>query len=468
MNDSQDSSSPTATRSKLRFGVFEVDFQQRELRKRGIRVHLQRKPFQILELLLRNPGALVTRAELEKYLWPNLHVNFGRGLNTAINLLRQALGDSLAGARFIETRPGLGYRFTSSVEEVPESEHRNAPGRRYIPTAEADQCYRKGKYLQNKMTEGDLGKSIAHFEAAIAQDRHYGLAHSGLADSYTLFAALGLLPPAQARRRAKEHADNALRVDNELAEAHTSLADIRNLFDWDYRGAEEEYLRAFQLDSSSAEGHRRYALFLSAMGRTDDALKEVRLSQEFDPLSLLAEVESARIQYLNRKFQECADECWQMLVLEPEFAPAQHLLGLAYGQLGLYEEAITEVQNARICSGGHPAMLADLGHLYALAGRTEEAHLVLRELDDLSRARYVSGCWRSIVYLGLGAFDEAFESLEAACRERDVALVWLNVEPRFDPIRQDRRFGSVLENTGLTAYTKQVFLAPSKGRQATA
>jgi len=466
MTDSQGRSSPTLNRRKLRFGVFEVDFQQWELRKRGIRVHLQRKPFQILELLLRNPGGLVTRAELEQHLWPNLHVNFGRGLNTAINLLRQALGDSLAGARFIETRPGLGYRFTSRVEEVPESEHHNAPARRYIPTAEADQCYRKGKYLQNKLTEGDLGKSIAHFEAAIAHDRQYGLAHAGLADTYTLFAALGLLPPAQARRRAKEHADNALRIDSELAEAHTSIADIRNLFDWDYRGAEEEYLRAFQLDSSSADGHRRYGLFLSAMGRTEDALKEVRLSQELDPLSLLAQVEFARIQYLNRKFQECADECWQMLVLEPEFAPAQRLLGLAYGQLGLYEEAITEVQNARTCSGGHPAMLADLGHIYALAGRTEEAHQVLRELDELSRSRYVSGCWQSIVHVGLGAFDDAFEFLEAACREKDVSLVWLNVEPRFDTIRPDRRFGHALENLGLTRYTTQVFLGPSKGYQA--
>jgi DNA-binding winged helix-turn-helix (wHTH) protein len=467
MNGSQNSP-PTLKRRKLRFGVFEVDFQQQELRKRGIRVHLQRKPFQILELLLRNPGALVTRAELEQHLWPNLHVNFGRGLNTAINLLRQALGDSLAGARFIETRPGLGYRFTSSVEEVPESEHHNAPGRRYIPIPEADQCYRKGKYLQNKMTEGDLGKSIAHFEAAISHDRHYGLAHTGLADTYTLFAILGLLHPAQARRRAKEHADNALSVDNEVAEAHTSLADIRNLFDWDYRGAEEEYLRAFQLDSSSADGHRRYALFLSEMGRTEDALKEVRLSQELDPLSLLAQVEFARIHYLDRNFQKCADECWQMLVLEPEFAPAQHLLGLAYGQLGLYEEAITEVQNARICSGGHPAVLADLGHIYALSGRTEEARIVLRELDDLSRSRYVSRYWQSIVHVGLGEFDKAFESLEAACRDRDVALVWLNVEPRFDSVRGDRRFEHVLDHAGLTGYTAQVLLGSSKSRQATA
>src|SRR6185437_13448558 len=119
INPNNSSSSPVSDSRKLRFGVFEVDLRERELRKRGIRLHLQKKPFQVLELLLRKPGALVTRAELEKHLWPDLHVNFGHGLNTAINSLREALGDSSSAGRFIETRPGLGYRFMASVEEVP-------------------------------------------------------------------------------------------------------------------------------------------------------------------------------------------------------------------------------------------------------------------------------------------------------------------------------------------------------------
>src|SRR5581483_8214936 len=104
----------------------------------------QKKPFQVLELLLRKPGALVTRAELEKHLWPDLHVNFGHGLNTAINSLREALGDSSSAGRFIETRPGLGYRFIASVEEVPDNGHANSAKPRYQPKPEADQCYRKG------------------------------------------------------------------------------------------------------------------------------------------------------------------------------------------------------------------------------------------------------------------------------------------------------------------------------------
>ncbi len=450
---------------KLRFGVFEVDFRERELRKRGIRLHLQKKPFQILELLLRKPGALVTRTELEKHLWPDLHVNFGHGLNTAINTLREALGDSLSACRFIETRPGLGYRFTAAVEEVSENGYANPLKPRYTPDPEAGQCYRKAIYLQRKMTEADLGKSIPHFEAAIAQDPRYALAYTGVAETHTLFAVLGLLPSSEAHRRAEELTAVALQLDDDLSEAHTSLAAIRMLFDWDYSGAEHEYSRALQLDARSAGGHRQYAAFLTAMRRFAEASEEIRLAQELDPLSLATNVESARKHYMERRFQECIDESWQMLILEAEFAPAQHILGLAYEQMAMYDDAITELQNACICSGGHPPVLAALGHAYALADRRSEAQTTVQKLSALSRQRYVSPYWQSIVYLGLGEYDFALDSLATACDDREVSLVWLNVEPRFDPVRSDPRFHRLLGRVGLTLEGARSSRLIAKARQ---
>src|SRR5580658_3040193 len=103
---------------KLRFGPFEVDLENKELRKHGIRIKLQRKPFQILEFLLQRPSQLVKRSDLAQLLWPGMHVSFDHSLNTAVNALRRALGDTSRNARFIETRTGLGYRFMASVEEV--------------------------------------------------------------------------------------------------------------------------------------------------------------------------------------------------------------------------------------------------------------------------------------------------------------------------------------------------------------
>jgi DNA-binding winged helix-turn-helix (wHTH) protein len=468
MIDPQNSSSPTSGARKLRFGVFEVDFRERELRKRGIRLHLQKKPFQVLELLLRKPGALVTRTELEKFLWPDLHVNFGHGLNTAINSLREALGDSSSAGRFIETRPGLGYRFTASVEEVPEGSYPNPAKPRYKPKPEAEQCYRKGKYLQNKLTEADLGKSIPHFEAAIAQDQRYALAYIGLAETNTLFAVLGLLRSSVAKRRAEELTSSALALDNELSEAHTSLAAISMFFERDYATAERGYLRAVQLDPRNADGRCQYAAFLAAMGRFNEATEEIRFAQELDALSLATNLARARNHYLERRFQECVDESWQMLILEAEFAPAQHILGLAYEQMAMYDDAVTELQNACICSGGNPSVMASLGHVYGRAARHNDAQNISEQLVALSRQRYVSPYWQSIVYLGLGEYELALDLLSAACENREVSLLWLNVEPRFDPIRLDPRFQNLLDTVGLTGRGTHASQLIAKVRQTSA
>ncbi|HEX4166813.1 MAG TPA: winged helix-turn-helix domain-containing protein [Bryobacteraceae bacterium] len=589
MSNPQDNPSGKGVSRKLRFGAFEVDLDQQELRNRGIRVHLQRKPFQILELLLRRRGALVTRTELAQHLWPGLHVNFGRGLNTAINVLRQTLGDSSAGCRFIETRSGLGYRFLASVEEVPETDGEppsdrstdsiailpfdNATGdpamsavvnhmaedliaslstlehvrviahtsalryrmpeneprsagreldvravltgrierrdqsllltaelvdvktgrhlwgeqyeftpdgvldveisissavikrlnlpsaasevspikKRYTSKVEAYQDYRKGKYLQNKLTEADLGKSIAHFESAIAADPSYALAYTGLADTYILLAFLGVLSATAARSRAEELTRTALQIDDELAEAHASLASIRKVFDRDYLAAEMEYHRALQLSPGSVDAHRAYAAFLSAMERPAEALEEIRNAQGADPLSLALNVEAARILYMGRSFEQCIQQAWQTLVLEATFAPAQHLLGLAYEQVEMYEEAIIELQNAQTCSAYEPEVLGALGHAYGRAGKAEEATDILAKLDGLSTRRYVSPYWRAILYAGLGAKDLALDELKKAFEEQDVWLVWLKVEPRFDPLRADRRFVQLLEAGGFNA-----------------
>src|SRR5579875_3171756 len=264
---------------KFRFGSFEVDLQERELYNRGIRVGLQHKPFRILELLLRKRGALVTRDELAQYLWPNLHVSFDRGLNTAVNVLRRALGDSPTNCRYIETRSGLGYRFIAHVEEIdPAPDSRQSAAANAAPAVEsvpppvsphtstsstqAHQDYLKGRYLYAKMSEEDLRKSVAHFESALQQDPGHALAYTGLANTYTLFALLGMLPAAAARDRISEYTAAALQIDPKLAEAHASLANLKKLFHWDWAGAERAYLAALESDPNCADARHSYAAFL--------------------------------------------------------------------------------------------------------------------------------------------------------------------------------------------------------------
>ncbi len=434
--------SPSSGR-KLRFGVFELDLTNRELRNRGLRVKLQRKPFQVLELLLENPGALVTRSQLARHLWPNLHVNFEHGLNTAVNCLRQVLHDSSRTSHFIETLPGLGYRFIGHVEAMDETNVARAPN---APRSEAYQDYLKGRYIFGKLTEEDLRKSVAHFQAAIVQDPGCSVAYTGLADAYILFALLGMLEPAEAARRVRECLGTALELDGRLAEAHTSLATAKTIFDRDWSGAEREYLRAIAFDPNYAEARRSYANFLAAMARPQEAIEQIRRAQELDPLSLLINTSFAWSLYVSRDYAGAVNQSWKTLTLEPRFAAAQHILGLAYEQLDMHEEAIVEFRNARVCSGEHPMMIAGTGHAYANAGNHAEASHALRELDQISTRRYVPPYWQSLIYVALGAADLAIESLQSAFERRDVWLLWLKVDPRLDPLRRDRRFDNLLRD----------------------
>jgi DNA-binding winged helix-turn-helix (wHTH) protein/Flp pilus assembly protein TadD len=444
MQQSDELSSHAARPARtLCFDVFEIDLRNRELWRggvrRGVRVKLQQKPFQILCRLLEAQGELVTRLELAKHLWPELHVVFEGSLNTAVNALRRALGDPPRNPRYIETRPGIGYRFIAPVKPVDEV-------RPVHPAAHQD-CL-KGRYFYNKMTEEDLRKSVAYFEAALSADADYAPAYAGLADTHALFAFLGIAPARDALRRANEFAQAALRIDDTLAEAHVALAGVKKLYHWDWSGAEGEYQKALRLNPNYARGHQLYAGHLSAMGRPEEALQEIRRALELDPLSLVVNMEMAWMLYMARDFQGAVEQSWRTLTMDAKFAPAQNTLGLAYEQLGMQEEGIVELQNARACSGDHPATEAALGHAYARAGRLREAEEALQALQRRSQTRFVSPYWLSILHVALGEYAPALDLLEQAQQDRDVWLVWLKVEPRFDPLRGNPRFKALLRGMG--------------------
>jgi len=431
------------TNSRLRFGAFEVDLENRELRKHGIRIKLQRKPFQILEFLLRTPGQLVLRDDLAKYLWPNLHVSFDRSLNTAVNALRHALGDTSRSARFIETRTGLGYRFIAPVEEVGAAATPAEAGIQLVHSqaaaVAAPQDCLKGRYFCHKLTEEDLHKGVAHFNSALAQDPDCAFAFAGLADAYCLSALLNMAPSREIYPRAKEMALSALRSREDLGEAHAALATVMRLFEWDWAGAEAEYLTALVLSSNSAMVHLAYGAHLAAAGRAGDALRELRRAEEIDPLSPMVNVGVAWGLYVARDFAGASEQSWKILAMEPKFGAAQYTLGLAYAEMGLTEEALVELRNARMCAGDLPAVLAALAHVYAAAGQATDAAGMLRELDGLAQHRYVSSYW-----LALANPARALEFLEKACQERDVWLTWLKVDPRFDALHAEPRFQEVL------------------------
>lgn len=316
---------------------------------------------------------------------------------------------------------------------------------------EAYNLYLTGRYHWNKRTEEGLKRSIEYFERAIARDPKWAPSYAALADSWALLASYGALAPGDATRKANEAATKALRIDDALAQAHATLGFVRAFRDWDWRGAEQEYKRAIELNPGYATARQWYAGCLRAMGRSEEALAEMKRAQELDPVSLAGGRDLGRILLSMRRHDQAIEQYRKVLELDPNFSSAYMHLGLAYADKRMYKEAIDAFEKARSLPSANPLVLGALGHAYAVVGRRSEAERLLGELDSLSRHRYVSPISRVFIYIGLGNADRAFEWLERACEDRDPWVGWLKADPVFDSLRPDPRFLGLLRRVHLAA-----------------
>ena len=613
----------------IRFEVFEVDLQSGELRKQGVKVKLQEQPFQVLVMLLVRPGEVVTREELQRKLWPaDTFVDFDRGLNKAINRLREALGDGADSPRFIETLPRRGYRFIAPVKtagtDLPvrpsEGSHPGAslrkrwllasagvllgipllslglnvggmrdrllsqraqpriesiavlplqnlsgdPAQEYFADGMTDEliteiakigslrvmsrtsimqykgahkrlpviarelgvdaivegtvvrsgpkvritaqliqarddrhlwsdkyegdlgdvlklqgevaeaiagqiqikltpqehailararpinpqayeAYLAGNYFRNKM-EG--GKSIELFTRAIELDPAYAQGYAGLSMSYVYLGIFGLRPSGEVYPKARAAAMKALELDETVAEAHLTLADVKKGYDWDWVGAEAAYKRALELNPSYSMAHALYADYLSKMRRHEEAIAEARQARKLDPISVHTNVVLGMTRYRARRYDEAMGACQKALELDPNDPYALWFQALADEQKHQLPEAIAKLKKAVSLSGA-PLFRALMANAYALAGERSKALNVLDELKVLSKRGYVSPLDFAVVYTGLGDRNSAFQWLEKAYQERTMRIQELP-EPLFDSLRSDPRFPDLMRRIGLS------------------
>jgi TolB-like protein/Tfp pilus assembly protein PilF len=324
--------------------------------------------------------------------------------------------------------------------------------KRYTDNPEAYQLYLKGRFYWNKRTEEGVKKALDYFQQAIDKDPTYALAYTGIADCYsleTLHIDVGSLSPSEAGPKAKAAAMKALQMDDSLAEAHTSLAFIKLNFDWDWPGAEAEFKRAIQLNPNVGNGHHWYSHYLMAMGRTQESLAESKRALELDPLGVILNVHLGWHYNNAHQYDLAIEQITKALELDPNFGLAYWYLGLAYEQEGRYAEAENSLRKANDLLKDNSALAADLGHLYALSGRRDQALKVIEELKGVSNRKYVSSFNIALIYVGLNDVDQAFQWLEKAYRERSDLLVYLKVDARVDKIRSDARFKDLLKRLDL-------------------
>ena len=325
-----------------------------------------------------------------------------------------------------------------------------ASGRRVAENLAAHNLYLQGRYHLSQRTEEALRKAVDFFEKAIVEDAQYALAYSGLSDAHGLLGHYGVLGPADVWTKTTSAAASAVMLDGNSAEAHTSLAHVKSTQDWDWAGAEREFKRAIGLNARYPTAHHWYAMScLAPMGRLDEALDEMLIAQSLDPVSSIIVRDVAVIHFYRRDLDAALDQCDHTIELNPHFSLAYLTLGFIQEQRQDFDESAAAFQRAIALSPQTPRMHAALARTHALSGRRKAAQTILRKLEDLAKSRYVSPFEFAAIEFALDHVDAGFTWLTKACQDRAFELMTIKVDPRFDALKDDRRFAAVTRQMGL-------------------
>jgi serine/threonine-protein kinase len=327
-----------------------------------------------------------------------------------------------------------------------EEEQRLA--RRHTNDPEAFDLYLRGRHFLNSgdISRATIDRAVAAFERALKKDPNYALPHVGLADAWYVLSNIHL-PPTRAIPEARRHAAAALALDDALGEAHALLGLFAALYDWDWPAAEREFRRALELAPGSAVVHAYQGLYLAASGQFDRAVEAGRRTLELDPSSAWVAANAIYPLYFAGRYDEAIARLEELLKGDPRNQPAQAYLGLALEQKGRFPQAIAAFQEA-VRLEVSPEAKAQLGHAYALAGRTDDARLVLKELEELSGKQYVSPYNIALIHVGLNDRKRAFEWLAKAADDHSEWFAFLLVDPRLKGLRDDPHFAPLAGRLG--------------------
>jgi tetratricopeptide (TPR) repeat protein len=333
------------------------------------------------------------------------------------------------------------------IELTPQEQ----AGLRHLKEVEPDayENYLKGRYFWNKRTADGLRKAIEYFTQAIAQDRTYAPAYSGLADSYALAGdwQYGVMTTKEALPKAKAAAMKAIELDDSLSDAHTSLAFCLDSFDWDWDAADREFRRAIELNPGYATAHHWYSWHLAVLRKNSEAIAEMRKAQSLDPLSLIINSDLAELLLITNFLDASIQQSHKTIEMDSSFALAHNQLAQGYLEKHMWADAISELQKAVQLSGGSATCIANLARAYAGSGRNAEATGLLNDLKMRSARGSPYSPELAVIYTALGDKDRAIAWLEKGYEERFNPSVLLR--PGFDPLRSDTRFKDLVHRIGL-------------------
>ena len=313
--------------------------------------------------------------------------------------------------------------------------------------AKAFNLYLRGRYFWNKYSKEWVLKAIEVFQQAIAIDPNFALAYCGLADAYFRLSNVHL-PPREVLPKAKDAAARAVEIDENLAEAHSSLGLVKVYYDHDWNGAESEFRQALRLNPGLVSAHQRFGSYLTFMGRFEESIRHYEAALELDPFSLQINTNLATTYYLRGEYDRAIKHLTKTCELEPNYMPTRFVLGCTYIQQGRLEEAIEEFKLIYEPDDEAYLALGFMGYAHALANQRAEAETLLYVLQEISQRKYVSPYSMLVIHLALGPQERVFELLEQLYEESNDWLVWLKVSPELKSVRNHPKFKNLLMRLG--------------------
>jgi len=392
----------------------------------------------ILEGSVRREGgvarisAQLIRVKDQVHLWAHNYERDTEGLLALQNELARAIAQQVQ----VKLAPPYGGRSTN----------------KYAPNPEAYELYLKGRFYLNRRTYAEIDKSTEYFQRAVEKDPGFALGYAGLADSYL---ANAIRSPQDFEPKAKTAASRALELDDDVAEAHAALGAEKADFEYDWRGAEQEFKRAIELNPNYAEAHFRYAwTYLTPLGKSEQAIAEMKRALELDPFSPIYNTVFGLTYFYARRYDQAQEQFQKAIKLNPDFFVTHYHLAWLYSQIGQYEKAIGELTKGRLLSGDDRTVKAaaadDVTLRKALAAGGSRGFWQQLLSSNEKLVGNIGEFDIPQIYARLGDKQNALEGLNRNYEERRALGTLLNVDPAFDSLRSDARFGELVRRIGLT------------------
>jgi DNA-binding winged helix-turn-helix (wHTH) protein len=436
-----------------RFGAFTLALGDRRLSAHTDTVRLPPKTFDVLAILVQHPGRIITKDELLARVWPEVFVEEGI-LTVHVAALRKALGDDTCHPSYIETVSRRGYRFVAGVTR--ESPDAPSPLLEPARPIELYELVGRGRVHVLSASHSQLPQAVDAFRAAIALDSTYAPAHAGLARVRCAQAVLRAVPHRDAFAEAKACALRALSLDSGSADAQVALGTVQFLVDWDWSAAERSLRRALHISPDHTEALVQYGSLLEALGQLDEGLRLKQRALARDPRSPLALVHIALSYSLQRRYDEALLWAHRALEIDPTHVLGSVFVAFVYWQLGDIERFID--QNIRFATsrGAANAPMAALiqsadrfRQVYAAKGTVGLNRFIANQMRRAVGDASATAPQRAALYGAAGLLDDAFVCLDEAIAVRDPGMVYLAVNPQWDPLRRDARFADRLRAVSL-------------------